>query len=300
MEDENLEQQKNSIPANADDNKSTDSNKPPLAPQTEDKSADTPTKEVIDETLDVLNYINKRVGGKGKLSAQSSYEEMKPAIAQAIKWLVFVKGLYADPKYSQINDDLHDQKEDGKEPSVDAAIARIYGPEGIQELLELAENENYEDAQNKVTDSLNAQKDAENQEKTSEENFQYTLKEGEAYAKEMGYSEEEKNELFNFMIAQYKIWGDGKVDKEEWKKIDKMRNYDSDIQSLSSQITASPKSSKEVLPDQSSMDAAPSKVKREDKPAKHNGPGLGSIADYSQPLTDITAIKGQKRRGRGN
>ncbi len=60
--------------------------------------------------------MDEQIGGKGGIA------EIPDALRGSIKYLVdqltFVKGLFEDPLWMSILDDLADQKEDGKTPSV--------------------------------------------------------------------------------------------------------------------------------------------------------------------------------------
>jgi hypothetical protein len=102
----------------------------------------------------------------------------------------------------------------------------------------------------------------------------------------MGYDEEETQKIFSRTYQLMKIFGDGKLTKEEWAKIDKMEIYDNDTKSLREQLPAEP--TKEVLPDKSSIQqaTAPQQVKEEVRKPTNQieafGMAQNSMQDYSQ------------------
>lgn len=238
--------------------------------------------DTIDETLSVLNVIDKQNGGTGSISEVP--EGMKNAIKSLIANLVLIRDLFEDPLWKAILDDMADQKEDGKTPSVEVAIARNIPLENLQSL---AESEDYEGVQGELSSSLSAKKEAAQMESDYESSFEESQMAGEEYATEMGYSEEEKNSLFQMVLDLMQILADGKLTKEEFKKVDQMRNYEKDTEALRSQIQ--PEAKKEVLPDKASVDAAlQSKQTKTQKPPVAT-PGLGSMTGpYANATTDYT------------
>lgn len=237
-----------------------------------DKTVETPDGEDFSTAIEVLNAIDKElVGGKGEIS--DIPEPMRGSIKMIVDQLVFLRDMYRDPLWKAIHDDMIDQKDDGKEPSVLVAFARNVPMEKFEAL---AENEDYMGAQDELANNMKMEE--ENKTKMAEEDamfeegFQASKAAGEEYAKEMGYDEAEKNELFQFMLDFYKILGDGKLTKDEWSKADKMRNYDKHMEDMRAQIPAE-EEPKPVLPDKPSVDTAAMAT-----PRTSPGMGLESLA----------------------
>lgn len=247
------------------------------------------TIDTIDETLMILNIIDQEKGGKGEIAEVP--EGMKVALGGLIDNLVLIRDLFEDPDWKAILDDMADQKEDGKTPSVMVAIARNFP---IEEIQKLAENEDYEGVQNELSSKLAAQKETEKMESDYESAFDESKKAGEEYAAEMGYNDEERNTLFQFVLDLFAVMADGKLTKEEFRKVDKMRNYDKDTEDLRSQIQ--PEAKKEVLPDKASVDAALQAKPKAQATQQKSVPGLGSMGAYSNAQTDITKIGSRKRK----
>ena len=243
----------------------------------------------IDETVMLLNIMDQEIGGKGEISEIP--EGLRGSIKYLVEKLVFIRDLFEDPLWKSILDDMADQKEDGKTPSVEVAIARNIPLEKIQTL---AEGEDYEGVQTELASNLTAKTQAEEEDAEYEASFEESKQAGEQYATEMGYDEDEKNELFQLVLDIFKIMADGKLTVEEFRKVDKMRNYDKDVEDMRSQIQ--PEASKEVLPDKASVDAAiQSKPKAQPTKAQAS-PGLGSIGAYSNVGTDVTEVGKRKRK----
>jgi len=253
------------------------------------KPAEAPDEEDISDLLALVNVLDSETGGQGKIS--DIPKELRNSIKYMYDKLVFMRDLFEDPEWKAILDDLADQKEDGQTPSVEVAVARNIP---IQKLQGLAESEDYEAAQNGLADNLQAGKDKEAEEAEFQKKFEASQAAGEEYAKEMGYDEEEKNALFQMVLDLFTVMGDGVLTKEEWAKVDKMRNYDKHTADLQAQIEAQGET-KEVLPDQASMEAAPA-PKPQAKP--RSVPGLGSMSAYQNPTTDITRVGSRRRGGR--
>jgi hypothetical protein len=260
-----------------------------VAPEETDKPTEAPDEEDIDDVLALLNIVEQETGGKGEI------KDIPPELRNSIKYiydkLVFVRELFEDPLWKAILDDMADQKEDGEVPSAEVAIVRNIP---LDKLQQLAESEDYAGAQNELASNLDASKKSAEDDAMLEENFNASQQAGTEYAKEMGYDEDEKNALFQVVLELFNIMGDGKLTKEEWAKVDKMRNYDKDTEALKSQIEAQGET-KEVLPDQASMEATMKPAPPEAKPK--SAPGLGSMAAYQNPATDITQV-GARKRGR--
>jgi hypothetical protein len=246
-------------------------------------------EKTIEDAVKILNIVDENIGGKGEIT--NIPDELRGAIQYIVDQLVFVRETFKDELWSAILDDMKDQKEDGKTPSVLVAIARNVP---IADIQAISESEDYEGAQNELTSSLEAKKKASDEEAEFESSFEASKKAGEEYAAEMGYDEDEKNALFQDVIDLFKIMADGIITKEEFKRVDKMRNYDKDIEDYKSQIQ--PGETKEVLPDQSSVEAAIATPKTQKQTPKQT-PGLSSMSVYNNAVTDVTEI-GKRTRGR--
>lgn len=250
-----------------------------------------PAKEDIDDVLMLLNMMDKESGGKGEIAEIP--DGLRGSIGFLVDKLNFVRELFEDPDYKALLDDLADQKEDGQTPSVKVAIARNIPIEDIQSL---ADTEDYEGVQNSLTDSLTAQKQADEEDALFEANFQESKAAGDTYAAEMGYDEEEKQALFDLVLELFRIMGDGKLTVEEFRRVDKMRNFDKITEDLRSQIPTG--DTKEVLPDQASIETAKAAMPAPQPSAPANSMGMGSMSAYQDPMTDVTAVRGQGRRGK--
>ena len=259
----------------------------------EDKTVEQPSEtldaeETIDEALIVLNAIDQTIGGKGEIAEIPA--ELRGSIKSLVENLVFVREMFEDPLWKSILDDMADQKEDGQTPSLEVAVARNIPLEKIQTL---SESEDYAGIQGELASSLQAKKTSEEEDAAYEATFEDSKKAGEEYAAEMGYDEEERNELFQFVLDLFSVMADGKLTKEEFKKVDKMRNYDRDIEDMRSQITTT--ETKEVLPDKASVEASVTKAKETKPSGPVNTPGMGSMSAYDNATTDVTQIGKRKR-----
>lgn len=263
----------------------------PVKDETTEQTSEVLDAEDIDDALVLLNIMDKEVGGTGEIAEIP--EAMRNSIKYLVEKLVFVRDLFEDPLWKSILDDMADQKEDGKTPSVEVAIARNIPLEKIQTI---SESEEYDGVQDELTSSLANKKQMDEEDAALEVSFDESLKGLDEHATEMGYSEDEKNELANFAFEQYKVWADGKLVKDEWNKIDKMRNYDKDTADLRSQVR--PKEAKEVLPDKASVEAAVAQKPIETKTKKPvTGPGLSSMGAYENVGTNYTQT-GKNRYGK--
>lgn len=262
----------------------------PEVEKTENMDAEK-ASDTIDETLAVLNVLDKQNGGTGSITEVP--EAMKAVIKSLIDNLVLVRDLFEDPLWKAILDDMADQKEDGKTPSVEVAIARNIPLENLQGL---AESEDYEGVQSELSSSISAKKEAAQMESEYESSFEESKMAGEEYAKEMGYSEEERNSLFQMVLDLMQILADGKLTKEEFRKVDQMRNYDKDVEALRSQIQ--PEAKKEVLPDKASVEAAMQNKQAKPQPkAPMATPGLSSMTGpYANATTDYTKTGPRNRK----
>lgn len=253
------------------------------------ETTDTLDAEDVDQVVMLLNIMDQEIGGKGEISKIP--EEIRGSVGYLVDQLTFVRDLFSDPLWKSILDDMADQKEDGKTPSVEVAIARNIPLEKIQSITE---GEDYEGVQNELSESLSAKKKTEEEDAGYEASFEATQKAGEEYAAEMGYDEDEKSKLFQQVLDLLKITADGKLTVEEFRQVDKMRNYDKDTEDLRSQIQSN--DAKEVLPDKASVDAAAMKTQPKQKSNPSNGPGLSSMNAYNNVATDITQIGKRNRK----
>lgn len=258
-----------------------------------DKTESTPLDaeeaiDTLDEVLMILNVIDQERGGKGEITEIP--EALQGSLNALIEDLKFVRGVFEDPLWEAILDDMADQKEDGKTPSVEVAIARNIPLENIQGL---AESEDYEGVQNELTSSMAAKKQSEEEEVELGAGFEESMKALDEYVATMGYDEERKNALAQTALDLFKIVADGKIMGAEWEKIDKMQNYDGDMADMIAQIPSD--KVKEVLPDKSSVDAAPV-AKEPTRSAPVTGPGMSSMNAYNTPTVDVTQIGSRKRK----
>jgi len=258
------------------------------APET-GKTSDAPDSGDIKDIIVLLNLFDKEVGGTGEIA------DVPAPLLGSIKFLVgklsTVKDMFEDPLFKAIVDDMVDQAQDGKTPSMEVAVARNIP---LSKLQELADSEDYESIQQELAEELDKSKQIGEEDAMYEANFAEFKKGIDAYCSEKKYDDTEKDALTKFILGIMKVFGDGKLTKNEVAQFDKMRNYDKDVEALNSQIGTAPEA-KEVLPDMSSVEP----VQRQSPSAysaPKNQPGMGSMEAYMNPVTDVTAIKGQNRR----
>lgn len=234
-----------------------------------------PTSDDISDVIEILNILDKEVGGTGEIAEIP--DSLRNSLGFLVTSLSTVKDMWEDPAWNALLEDLRDQKEDGQTPSIEVAVARTIPLAKIQEL---AESEDYAGAQGELRSSLDAAKASADEEAMYSESFDTMLQQAEEYAQEMGYDEERKNQTLQKIFDILKIVGDGKLSKAEFAEFDKMVNYDTDTATLRDQLSA--QGSKEVLPDKASVEAAmtPKKPERKEPTSE---PGLGSMAGYSEP-----------------
>ena len=238
------------------------------------------SEEDITNVIDILNQFQQIIGGKGQITGLP--KDLIPVIKFTIEKMVALRDLFEDPYYKQLIDELVDQKEDGKTPSVKAAIVKIIP---IEELEELADSEDYEGAHRDVESRLASDKEASDKEAEMYAAFKQSQDAGEAYCQKKNYDEAEKKELFSFALAWMKIIGDGVISEKEWEQVDKLKNYDSDMESLKKQVPSAPV--KEVLPDKSSMDESMMPPVEKPKAAPTNaieslGASMAEAPDFSR------------------
>jgi len=245
--------------------KPTETEAQPATAQNDDKPVDDKddvTEEDISNVIATLNEFQKIIGGKEQIA--NIPKELVKINKFMIEKMIALRDMYEDPYWKQMIDDMVDQKEDGKTPSVVVAAARVIPQDEYEEAVD---NENYDDVQAKVGQKVQGIKDAQDNEASMASNFKASQDAGKAYCQKMNYDDSEMKDLFSLAMSWFKILGDGMISEEEWAKIDKMRNYDGDTKMLRDQLPAAP--TKEVLPDKSSMQAsmnAPAPTKPAAKP----------------------------------
>ena len=235
----------------------------------------------IENVINVLNEIDKIKGGKGEI--KSIPTELHNPIRHAIAYLITIRDLYEDPLFKDVLDDMHDQRMEGQVPSLLVAVARNVP---MEELQKVADEEGYEDVQNAVNDRISKVKEDEESEKILYGNFDKSKKAIDDYCAENGYDEARKQKLYATISMLRDCFADGLLTKEEVGKIDKIDNYDSDIESIKSRIPAN--AVKVVLPDKASIDESMApKI-----PAKSSQDGIGITSSYISP--DYTQIGKRK------
>ena len=117
-------------------------------------------------------------------------------------------------------------------------------------------------------------------------NFDKSKKAIDDYCAENGYDEARKQKLYATINMLRNCFADGLLTKEEVGKIDKIDNYDSDIESIKSRIPAN--AVKVVLPDKASIDESMAPK----TPAKSSQDGIGITSSYISP--DYTQIGKRK------
>ena len=235
------------------------------------KTSEGATKKDIDDVLMVLNEIDQISGGKGKISAIP--KELHAPIKFLIEKMITVRDAFSDPLFSDVLDDMDEQRQSGQVPSVLVAVARNVP---MEELVKLADDENYENVQNAVNDRVSKEKENGEAEAALYANFDKSKKAIDDYCAEMGYDDARKQTLYATINMLRNCFADGLLTKEEVGKIDKIDNYDSDIASIKSQIPEG--STKTVLPDKASIDSSMAE-KSAPKPSQ---PSIGN-AGFSQP-----------------
>lgn len=245
-----------------------------------------PDQEDISDIIGMLNEMAGISGGEEKISDVP--QNMRGVIRFMIQKMIVMRDLFKDPLYKIILDDMADQAEDGKTPSLLVAFVRNVPRD---EYEELADSEDYESAQGRVSSQLSDMDTAKQSEDELLDKFNESQEAGKRFAKSMGYDEQEIVKLFGFAFEWFKILGDGVISENEWAKVDKMRNYDADVEALKQRMPQAPR--KEVLPDKSSMGSAPMPTRGTAAPTATNsiermGAGMAS------PTEDITQVGKRK------
>lgn len=250
------------------------------------KGQEGPSEEDVANVVTLLNEVQKFNGGKGEISS------IPPEIFNEVKFLldkmVALRDAFEDPLFKAVLDDMVDQKDDGKTPSVLVAIARNVP---VEELQDLADNEEYEGMQEAVQDRINKAKEEKAGNEALYANFEISKKEIDDYVAENNYSEEEASALHSDIAMLRDAFADGKLTKAELAKIDKMRNYDKDIAAMKEQVPAEPK--KEILPDKASMEAAMTENIKEKVKPRNSIEAMGA----AYPGVDVTKVGSRKRYG---
>ena len=230
------------------------------------------TEKDINDVVMVLNEIDEISGGKGKISAIPP--ELHAPIKFLIEKMITIRELFKDPLFTDVLDDMHEQRQEGQVPSLLVAVARNVP---MEELVKLADDENYEDVQKAVNDRVSKEKENEDSEKALYANFDKSKKAIDAYCAKMGYDDARKQKLYARIAKLRDIFADGLVTEEEVAEIDKIDNYDSDLAAIKSQIPEG--ATKTALPDKASIDE--SMVQK--KTPVQSQPNLESMPGLSQP-----------------
>jgi len=246
---------------------------------------DSPDQGDITDVIAILNAIQKDSGGKGEIS------NIPPELASVVKFvldkMIALRDAFEDPLLKAVIDDMVDQREEGQTPSLTVAVARNVP---LQDLMDLADNEDYSGAQESLKGKLTAGKDAAAEDERIGMNFDKTKANFEAYCKTNNYSDEDKTALWEKVSMLMRVFGDGLLTESEFAEVDKMRNYDSDVAGIKAQIPAGNK--KEVLPDKASIDAAIYPAAQKPAPQPRNQ--IEAMA-MGAPSVDVTEIGKRKR-----
>ena len=245
-----------------------------------------PDEEDISDIIGMLNEMSS-ITGEGEGGIKDVPAEIRPVIRFMIQKMVALRDLFKDPLFKIILDDMVDQAEDGKEPSALVAFVRNVPRE---EYEELADSEDYEGAQGRVSSRLSDMETAKQSESELLDKFNESQEAGKRFAKSMGYDDQETVKLFSFAFEWFKILGDGVISENEWAKVDKMRNYDADVDALKRRMPQAPR--KEVLPDKSSMASASIPTRGITVPSATNS--IERMGAMSSPAEDITQV-GKRR-----
>jgi len=237
------------------------------------ETTDAADSQDIEQVLMILNEINQISGGKGKIAG------IPPEVLGPVKFLiekmVTIRDAFEDPLFKDVLDDMNDQRMDGQVPSLLVAVARNVP---MEELQRVADEEGYEDVQKAVTDRVSKEKESEESEKTLYENFDTSKKNIDEYCSEAGYDDTRKQTLYATISMLRNCFADGLLTKEEIAKIDKIDNYDSDVETLKSQATPAG-GIKTILPDKASIEESMT-AKKAPAPAQNS---IQSTANFSTP-----------------
>jgi hypothetical protein len=245
-----------------------------------------PDQEDISDIIGMLNEMAGISGGEEKISDVP--QNMRGVIRFMIQKMIVMRDLFKDPLYKIILDDMADQAEDGKTPSLLVAFVRNVPRD---EYEELADSEDYESAQGRVSSQLSDMDAAKQSEDELLDKFNESQEAGKRFAKSMGYDDQETVKLFGFAFEWFKILGDGVISENEWAKVDKMRNYDADVDALKRRMPQAPR--KEVLPDKSSMASASIPTRGITVPSATNSIERMGVG-MANPTEDITQVGKRK------
>lgn len=212
-------------------------------------ASDAPSLEELNSMVTTLNEFDKFIGNSGQISDVP--EGLRPAIKFMIEKLYMWRNLYEDPYYKAVNEDMDDQIADGQEPSYLVAIARTIP---LEELQKLADNEDYAPYQQAISDEKAAKAAEAKSDEELYSKFEQSQSNIEAYCEKMGYDDVEKEDFYKVINLWRDVFADGLISEQDCQRIDKERNYDTDMESLKKQIPSAP--TKEVIPDKSSVDAS--------------------------------------------
>lgn len=247
--------------------------------------SDAPDENDISDVIEILKEIQSETGGSGEIT--NIPPELLGIVRFLIEKMATLKTAFEDPLWQAVLDDMVFQRNEGETPSFLVAVARNVP---MDELEALADNENYGDVQQSVSDKLNKEKEAGKAEEELFAKFDKSKAEFEAYCTENSLSDEAKSALWGKVVMLMKIFGDGYISKTEFAEVDKMNNYDNDIAGLKKQLPEKPK--KEVLPDKASIDAAMNPVPVQKSQPRNSMERMAAM----QPATDITEIGKRKRK----
>lgn len=248
-----------------------------------------PDGKDIEQVLMILNEVDQISGGKGNIA--SIPPEIHGPVKFLVEKMVTIRDAFEDPLFKDVLDDMHDQRMDGQVPSLLVAVARNVP---MEELMKVADDEGYEDVQNAVNSRVSKEKEDEQAEKTLYGNFDQSKKNIDDYCADCGYDEARKQKLYGTIAMLRNIFADGLISKEEAGKIDKIDNYDSDMESMKAQVPAG--GVKTVLPDKASIDESMA-VKT---PQKSPQAGIESTVGYAAPdylQTGKRKIEQRNKRG---
>jgi len=248
-----------------------------------------PDGKDIEQVLMILNEVDQISGGNGKIS--SIPPEMHGPIKFLVEKMITIRDAFEDPLFKDVLDDMHDQRMEGQVPSLLVAVARNVP---MEELQKVADEEGYEDVQNAVNERVSKEKESEDSEKMLYGNFDKTKKAIEDYCSENGYDDARKQQLYATINMLRACFADGLITKEEVGRIDKIDNYDSDIESIKSRIPAG--AVKTILPDKASIDESMAQK----APVKSYSAGIGNADSYTSPdylSTGKRKIEGRSKRG---
>lgn len=241
-------------------------------------------EEDITDLISMLNLIQKEEGGSGDIT--DIPKNLRKVSRFLITKMIGLRSAFVDPLFAAILDDLVDQKEEGKTPSVIVAISRVVP---LDKLQEVADNENYGEIQGGVEAAENERIAGEEREEQMNLSIDQFIASIDAYCKKMDYDETEKEALINHINSYINAFADMKLSEEEIKMFDMGRNYTRDMDELKSQIPSEPR--KEIMPDKASVDESANPI----PPKKKEMSEIERMAVMNENQTDITKVGERKR-----